>query len=384
MKVKRVLNTLKGRTGKQLVNTAVHMLEEAIQRPVLNSLPLLLDVVPTKKCNLNCVFCKKYETLGDKYVSIENFKALARELFPSALSVNFFSGGEPYMHKQLLELLRIARHYDVEMNVSSNGMLLKESLIRTIAQEELISEHSFSIDGIKASTIEKLRRNSDLGVILENIKMLLRIYKELGKGKPNILIRYALMRSNIEELPEAVQYWGNMGVEVLTCGYLSICREIDPQESLYFHQELTEQVFKKARKVAKYYPHLTLLLPLTIRQQQAQNNVPKRCKKPWRFVYIDCDGRVFPCYRSWGAVTMGNIYNKNIRFKEDIWNNSIYQALRRTVNNDTIKKQFSYCSVCELRFGWGNIATHLGDETWFEHLDLNPSEKARILTHRSP
>ncbi len=384
MKVGRVINMLKGCTRKQLVNTAIYAYECQIQKSALNSLPVFLDVVPTKKCNLKCIFCKKYETFGNDHVTIEDFKVLARKLFPKALSVFFFSGGEPYMHKQLAELLRIARQYHVKMNVSSNGMLLKESLIHTIAQEELISQHSFSIDGINASTVEKIRINSDLGVILKNINMLIRIYKEVCKSKPSILIRYALMRSNIEELPEAVQYWGNMGVESLKCGYVSIGNDIDPKESLYFHQELTEQVFKKAQKVAKYYPDLNLQLPLTIRQEQARKNGSKRCKYPWRFAYIDCAGRVLPCYRSWGVNTMGNIYKKGAEFTKDIWNNSAYQALRRTANDDTVKKQFSYCSVCEVRFGMGNLATHIGDETWFKHLDLHPSEKARIMAHRSP
>jgi radical SAM protein with 4Fe4S-binding SPASM domain len=384
MRVKRVINKLSGHTGKQLVNTAIHMCELVIQKSVLNSLPVVLDVTLTKKCNLKCIFCKKYETFGDKQVSIENFRALASKLFPKALAVNFCSGGEPYCHKQLVELLRIVRQYHVKAHVSSNGMLLEESLIRTIAQEELISEHSFSIDGIKASTVEKIRINSDLGIILNNIKSLLRIYKEVGKGKPSVLIHYVLMRANIEELPEAVQYWSNMGVEALSCDYVSICRNLDPQESLYFHQELTERIFKKARKVAKRFPHFKLHLPLTIRQEQAQRKVPMTCKRPWRFAQIDSDGRVFPCQMSWGAITMGNIYNKSIEFKRDIWNNTAYKSLRRTTNNDTVKKFFSYCSVCKNRFGKGNLAGHLEDETWFKHLDISPSEKARIIKHRYP
>jgi radical SAM protein with 4Fe4S-binding SPASM domain len=384
MRLKRVINKLKGHTGKQFVNTAIHIYELLIQKSVLNSWPVVLDITLTKKCNLKCIFCKKYETFGDKQVSIENFRALARNLFPKALQVNFCSGGEPYCHSQLAELLRIAHQYHVEVNVSSNGMLLEKSLIRAIAKEELISKHIFSIDGIKASTVEKIRINSNLGVILNNIKMLLRTYKEVGKGKPSVLIHYVLMRTNIEELPEAVQYWGNLGAEALSCDYVSICRDLDPQESLYFHQELAERIFKKARKVAKHFPDLKLHLPLTIRQEQVHRKVPMMCKRPWRLARIDSDGRVFPCQMSWGAITMGNIYNKSSEFKKDIWNNSVYQALRRTTNNDNVQKFFSYCSVCKNRFGKGNLADHLEDETWFKHLDLSPSEKARIITERYP
>lgn len=382
MEANRTINMLKGRTAKQLMNAALQSIELRSHRSVLHSLPVIIEVVPTHQCNLKCIFCKKYETYGDRNVSIDNFKALAKELLPTALMVNFTSGGEPYMHKQLVELLRIARQYNVMINVSSNGMLLEESLIRTIASEELISEHIFSIDGIKASTVERIRVNSDLGIILENIKMFLRIYKELGKSRPSIRIRYALMRSNIEELPEAVQYWGNMGIEALSCNYVSVCRDVDPNESLYYHQELMEEVFDKAVKVSKHYPKLHLELPLTIRQAKVQRKSPRTCKYPWIFAYICGDGRVFPCYQSWGANTMGNIYSQDIDFKKDIWNSSTYQTLRRTANNDTLTKQFPYCAVCEDRFGYGDLAAHLGDKTWFEYLDVDPVEKARIIAHR--
>lgn len=366
------------------MNIAMNLSEDRMQKTVLHSLPRYLDVVLTKKCNIECIFCKKYETFGDQQVSIENFKEIARQLFPTAASVNFSSGGDPYMHAQLIELMRICQQYKVRTTVSSNGMLLNEQLSRTIVKEELISQHTFSLDGIKASTVEAIRVNTKLDIILDNIKMFIRICNEKGKRSPSIHINYALMRSNIEELPDAVRYWGKMGIAALHCGYVSICRDIDQNESLYFHQELTEQVFKEARRIAAHYPNFILYLPHTLRQEQDKKHVPKKCACPWRFVMIDCDGRVFPCYRSWGAITMGNIYKTNSDFMKNIWNNSTYQALRRTTNNDTLKKHFPYCAVCEVRFGWENLTSHLGDETWFRYLDVDSSERNRIIAHRSP
>ncbi len=49
-----------------------------------------------------------------------------------------------------------------------------------------------------------------------------------------------------------------------------------------------------------------------------------------------------------------------------------------------LKKHFPFCAVCEVRFGWGNLTAHLGDETWFRYLDVDPSERDRIIAHRSP
>jgi radical SAM protein with 4Fe4S-binding SPASM domain len=264
-------------------------------------------------------------------------------------------------------------------------MVLKEERIRTIVSEELMTAHGFSVDGIKPSTVEALRRNIKLDTVLENIRMLVRVRKEQEKRKPSIVIRYVLMRSSIEELPEAVRCWGEMGVEELACNYLHRTDNIDQMESLFFHQDLMEKVFGEARRVAADYPGLALSLPPTIRQEEGLRNKPRSCGSPWNFVFVDTNGGVYPCYSSAGVSVMGNLFQEGQRFR-GIWNNAQYQNLRRTANEDSIKKHFSYCSVCQSRFGWGDIKVHLGDEVWFQHIGVDERTKSRIIAnrHRKP
>ncbi|MCP4666434.1 MAG: radical SAM protein [Deltaproteobacteria bacterium] len=381
-KIKKIKDIAKNTTIKSALNAAVNQVEVNRQSSTLHSLPQTVDVVLTRICNLKCIFCKDYETLGDTYITVENFKKAARQLFPTARRLRICSGGEPYMHKQLIDLLRIAGQYKIETVLLSNGMLLKENLIRTIVSEGLISRHGFSVDGIKASTVEAIRVRAKLDVIKENIRMLARIREEEGGKQPEIEIRYALMHSNIKELPQAVRYWGEMGINRMDCFYLSLCNDIDHHESLYFHQDLMEQVFNDAREVASDYSHLTLHLPPTIHQEQPKQHAPVKCASPWSFVKVETDGRIFPCYKSWGVISMGNIYDDNGRLFKEIWNGPQYQALRRTANDDTLPKHYSYCSVCQRRFGMGNKAIHLGDETWLDHI-RDTSEKAKVIASRA-
>jgi radical SAM protein with 4Fe4S-binding SPASM domain len=266
--------------------------------------------------------------------------------------------------------------------VFSNGMLLTDNLIRTIVKEELISLHGFSVDGITPATVERMRLNAKLEVIRENIATLIRIRREEGKDEPMVIIRYALMRSNIEELPEAVRQWGEIGVERIDCNYLSICNEIDQQESLYFHQDLMQQVFQQCRTLSLRYPRLTLNLPPTIRQEQQFLKNPKTCTAPWNFIRVETDGRILPCYKSWGVISMGNIFDNNGGSIRNIWNNSHYQALRRTVNIDGPQKYYGYCAECPIRFGQGELSAHL-DATWLENIDSDPATKAKLIDHRT-
>jgi radical SAM protein with 4Fe4S-binding SPASM domain len=361
------------------VNTLRNEVEFRLQSEVVRSRPQNVDIVLTKACNLACTFCVDYETPGAKRISIENFEKVARQLFPTARLISMCSGGEPYLHKGLEDLLRIARRYKVATWVLSNGMLVSEDRVRTIVREGLITTHGFSVDGFKASTVEALRVHAKLDVILDRIRMVCRVREEEGKREPRTIVRYALMRSNIEELPDAIERWGEMGIDRLDCGYLAVCNGMDHAESLYFHQDLMQRVFAEARRVASHYPGLSVSFPRTVEEDKARRAAPLKCKAPWRFVKIDTDGRVLPCYRAWEAISMGNVYDNGTPFA-DIWNNQQYRDLRRTVNDDTGQKSFPYCSRCDYRYGWGDLAQHLGFEDWADA--VAPALGTKPIDHR--
>jgi radical SAM protein with 4Fe4S-binding SPASM domain len=241
--------------------------------------------------------------------------------------------------------------------------------VEAIVGEELVSSHGFSVDGHKAETVEAIRVKAKLPVILGNIENLIRTRERMGKHLPRITVRYTLMRMNIEELPMAVHQWGKMGIDTVVCNYVSLANGIDRKESLFFHQELTRQHFQKARQAAGRYPHLTLELPELITDQTRYRTRPKKCMQPWNFVMIDTNGAVLPCYQSFEALSMGNIYTERHSTFDTIWNSHRYQSLRATVNAQAENPLHRYCARCESRFGWGSIEPHLGDDSWLQAIN---------------
>lgn len=352
----------------KLPNRLLNEFEFRLQRRCLRSMPVTIDVVLTKACNLACTFCKDYETEGAQRISLSNFERIAAQLFPTATGLSICSGGEPYLHRGLEEILRIGKRYRLYTWLLSNGMLAKPDRVRPMVRERLISRHGFSVDGYRAATVEALRVNARLEVILENIRNLIRIREEEGQEEPRITIRYALMRSNVEELPDAVRQWGELGVDRLDCDYLSLANDMERDESLFFHQELLEKVMGEGRAVAAHYPKLRVSFPELIREQAWKKERPVRCRAPWSFVYIDTNGEVKPCYAAFEALKMGKVYDDDGVSFAAVWNSPEYQSLRATVNHGSAEKFFGYCGVCESRYGWSDRATHLGDETWIATL----------------
>jgi radical SAM protein with 4Fe4S-binding SPASM domain len=364
-------------------NRVINAVEMRLGATKLVSKPVVVDVVLTKACNLACTFCRDYETEGAQRISLENFQKVVRHLFPAARQLSICSGGEPYLHTGLEQILRSAKQYKIFTWVLSNGMLMPANRVRTIVSEELVSSHGFSVDGYEDATVEAIRIRAKLPLILANIEQLIRIRGEMGKTKPRITVRYALMRMNIEELPKAVERWGKMGIDNLICAYLAIANGIDHNESLFFHQELTERIFQDAKAVAARYPSLKLNLPELVPDQVRYQSAPKRCTEPWHFVGIDTNGNLLPCYRAFEALAMGNIYRNEIANFTDVWNSPAYQSLRATVNNDNGKKFYPYCACCENRLGWGAVGPHLGDESWIEAVNQDREDLIQIDHRRS-
>ena len=353
---------------KKAANTILNLIESLFQKTNLISYPQIVDMVITKNCNLNCCFCKKYssDTLN---ISLNNFEKIASQLLPKARKLNICSGGEPFIHKNIIDILRISKKYDVWISVVSNGMLLNEHLVNQLVGENLIDSLAFSVDGIIPVTVNKIRNNANFSIIAQNIKYMIEVVKKSKSKRPIISIRYTLMKENIAELPSAISFWGEMGVDTINCNYLSLCNGIEKNQSLYFHQSLTEQIFKEAQRIKHRFKKLSLSTPKLPSKNRLYNKKirSKKCYFPWMFTMIDADGRIFPGYNSWGAIVAGNMLNDDKSFF-DIWNSKVYRNLRKTVNNDSIEKEYNYCSICPVRHKNNSEAWHFGDELFEKYI----------------
>lgn len=81
----------------------------------------------TSCCNLNCSFCQ--ETLrAPVFLSTAQFEHILREIKPYTGYIYLHVKGEPLLHPELEEILRLCRLYDMTVNLTTNGTLLKKCL----------------------------------------------------------------------------------------------------------------------------------------------------------------------------------------------------------------------------------------------------------------
>lgn len=76
----------------------------------------------TNVCNLNCSFCSKVEKTK-RMMTIEEFDHILSEIKPYTDNIYLHVKGEPLLHKDLIEFLHIAEEHNLNVNITTNGVL---------------------------------------------------------------------------------------------------------------------------------------------------------------------------------------------------------------------------------------------------------------------
>jgi uncharacterized radical SAM superfamily Fe-S cluster-containing enzyme len=114
-----------------------------------------LPVIPvTSACNLDCPICYTVNKNDDPHrMSREHFQRILDHLVADhdELDIINFTGGEPTLHPQLVELLQMARDAGIRrLTVSTNGLkLTDEALVRRLAALDarvILSLDTFSVE----------------------------------------------------------------------------------------------------------------------------------------------------------------------------------------------------------------------------------------------
>ena len=114
----------------------------------------------TNKCNLNCQTC--YNQSGQNH-TYQELACADIEVLVARLISEFdcerilFSGGEPFLHSEIEEILRIPEHYpNVEFGIVTNGTIVNRTIISKLCQVNNISVQ-VSLDGASESVNCKTR-----------------------------------------------------------------------------------------------------------------------------------------------------------------------------------------------------------------------------------
>ena len=115
--------------------------------------PFLAHVVPVRRCNIECGYCNEFDKvsqpvpLGEMTKRIETLAALGT----SGIA---FSGGEPLLHPELEDMIRLIRRRGMLAGLITNGYLLSPARIRALNDAGL-DFCQISIDNVEPDEVSK-------------------------------------------------------------------------------------------------------------------------------------------------------------------------------------------------------------------------------------
>jgi radical SAM protein with 4Fe4S-binding SPASM domain len=185
--------------------------------------PEALQIEVTNRCNFNCQMCiRRVWNAKPLDMELALYRKIAKECFQFLKKIVLYGFGEPFIHPQILEMLRIARKHlqdDGEILISTNGSLLTPEIAEKITKEIGVDSISFSVDAVSQAKLSRLREGSNFKLIAGNVEMLAKS-KDEAKRDFGLGLETVIMEDNFSDLPELVNFAAEKNVDYIIASHV--------------------------------------------------------------------------------------------------------------------------------------------------------------------
>lgn len=282
--------------------------------------PTLVNIEITTRCNLGCPACARTQLkLHSHFMSRDNFRRVLAHL-PHAARIVLVGLGEPLMHPEVIDFIKLAVAEGRRVGLVTNGMFLDAEMAQALCQSGLVSI-TFSIDAVDQTTANLVRIGSDMQQISANIHTLIEVCRRLDM-KLETSVFTALSRETIDEFEAIVEFAADHQLDALMVTDLNFIANQSRSVHSVFSPEHAK-TFRKAvkRAVARRLPVLSVwgleefaldvryMDYLLLRGDQLAQRLERRshCASPWQSIPVRVDGDLTLCDCQPGAV-IGNIH----------------------------------------------------------------------------
>jgi len=251
--------------------------------------PLFVTINVTGICNLRCPYCF-FQPRLEQDMPLESFESVVDQLARAEVFFLNISGGEPFAHPKIDQLLRIAHQRFRHVNVLTNGTLLRPKHLAAIA-EIVAAKRAFpiqiSLDAIDPKVNALTRGAAEK--VLRNIRTL----SEIGA---NIVVAIVLTRSNLDAVVGTIRFLSKYTehFHVMEVQPVRWLRGAD--DDLMVERERLERVWREIRAVRD-----ELGLYIEIPSDTPDEDIGCACGAPcmagYSHIVVDPDLRVRPCDR---------------------------------------------------------------------------------------
>lgn len=266
--------------GNELSTISHHPSTHQLLRLVRH--PVLCNYYVTYRCNAACSFCDIWEK-PSPYVTLETAAHNLRDLKKLGVKVIDFTGGEPLLHRQIDELLSLAKGQKFITTLTTNGLLYPKYAERLRGKVDMLH---FSLDSPVREEHDAGRGVKCFDAVMQSI----RVARQLGE-RPDIL--FTVFERNVHQI-EAI--WREV---CLPDNLVLILNPVFSYNQVQTGDELSKESLQTLRQWAKrknvYLNEAFLAL-----REAGGNHVNKPvCRAASTTIVISPEDKlVLPCYHA--------------------------------------------------------------------------------------
>ncbi len=288
-------------------------------------MPISISIEPTTSCNLRCPECPsglRSFTRPTGMMKRELFESIVDQL-PELSYLIFYFQGEPYLHAELLDMVKYASKKKIYTATSTNAHFLNDEAARKTVESGL-DRLIISIDGTEQETYQSYRVGGKLDKVIEGTKNVLRWKQLLNSKTPHVIFQFLVVKPNEHQISDVKALAKQLGVD-----------EVKLKTAQIYDYENGSDLIPTIDKYSRYKRNAG-------GSYSIKNGLLDECWKMWHSCVITWDGKVVPCCFDKDAHYVLGDLNKN-SFQE-IWKGEKYNEFRQSLFSS--RSEIEMCRNC--------------------------------------
>jgi SynChlorMet cassette radical SAM/SPASM protein ScmE len=316
--------------------------------------PREVDIDITTRCNLRCSYCYHFGSPGDvrEDLPASEWLTFFEELGLLAVMEVSLAGGEPFIRKDIMDIIHGIVDNRMRFSILSNGTLITDALAEEIAATRHCNTVQVSIDGSRPEIHDSCRGTGSFKKAIAGIKC-------LQDHDVSVSIRVTIHHKNVHDLENIALFLLDElelpSFSTNAAGYFGLCQHHSADVNLTIEDRMI--AMETLQDMEQRYPgrisanagplaEAKMFREMEEALKQNRPSIEGRgyltgCNCTWQKIAVRADGIIIPCamlpHRAIGRINQDSL--------RDIWQHHPLLLGMRARSSIPLSS-FTYCSGC--------------------------------------
>ena len=160
--------------------------------------PNTLSILLTNKCNFNCYYCEFDCKKEGTSLNIDLLKKILKQGSQLGIKRVVYDGGEPMLHEELGEVLRLSRKFNFQIGFVTNAWFIPEKI--NLLKKYNVYDFWIGIDGMDAETNDKIRGKKG------SFKRIMQSIDTLKQNNMFVALNFIVLKENYKQLKKFIEF----------------------------------------------------------------------------------------------------------------------------------------------------------------------------------